>query len=53
MPAKVDRCVKDVYPDLIKRFKEKKKRAPSEEEKKVLKQSAWSICYAQYNEGGD
>lgn len=53
MPAKVDRCVDDVYPELIKRFKDKHGRAPDKEEKKKLESSAWAICYSRFKEGGD
>lgn len=53
MPAKVERCVKHVYPDLVERFKKKKKRPPSDKEDKELKQSAWGICTEKFSEGGD
>jgi len=49
-PAKLDRCVKQVYKKLVKKYKEKNGKAPSEKAKDKLRSSAWAICRKQLGE---
>ena len=43
-PAKLDRCVDEVYAKLVKKYKDKTGNSPGKEKKKELKSSAWAIC---------
>jgi hypothetical protein len=46
-PAKLDRCVKRVYKQLLKRYRKKTGNAPGEKQKDKLRSSAWAICRKQ------
>lgn len=43
-PAKLDRCVKQVYKQLLDKFKQKTHKEPSQKQKDSLLSSAWAIC---------
>lgn len=43
-PAKLDRCVKQVYKQLLKRYRKRTGKTPSEKQRDKLRSSAWSIC---------
>ncbi len=44
MPAKKDRCVKDVVKEKVDRYKKKHNKEPSEKLKKKYEESAYAIC---------
>jgi hypothetical protein len=43
-PAKLDRCVRRVYRDLLRRYVKRTGKQPSEKQKDKLRSSAWAIC---------
>jgi len=49
-PAKLDRCVDEVYAKLVKKYKDKTGNAPGKKKKKELKSSAWAICKERMDE---
>jgi hypothetical protein len=46
-PAKLDRCVRKVYRDLVRRYTKRTGKQPSEKQKDKLRSSAWAICRKQ------
>lgn len=46
-PAKLDRCVKQVYKQLLNRFRKRNDKEPSEKQKDKMRSSAWGICRKQ------
>lgn len=46
-PAKLDRCVKQVFQSLVRRFKKRTGKEPSKKQKDKMRSSAWAICRKQ------
>lgn len=44
MPAKLDRCVRQVIKKKTDEYREKYARSPGEAQQKKIKNSAWAIC---------
>ena len=44
MPAKLDRCVRNVKKQLTEEYRDKYNKEPSEKKKKEIEDSAWAIC---------
>ena len=46
-PAKLDRCVRQVYQRLLKRYRKRTGKEPGEKQKDKMRSSAWAICRKQ------